>query len=74
MTRVSRNTTQSFFEAAFKRTGGLVREYRVRRSQRAALVMLMGMGMGMDASRLNDLGLNVQDVADALNAQQSVTA
>jgi hypothetical protein len=65
MTAVARTTTQSFFEAAFERVAGSVREYRVRRAQRIALVTLMG----MDASRLDDLGLNVQDVVEALNAQ-----
>jgi hypothetical protein len=65
MTAVAHTTTQSFFESAFERIAGFAREYRVRRAQRIALVTLMD----MDASRLDDLGLNVQDVVDALHTQ-----
>jgi hypothetical protein len=67
MTAVAHTTSQSFFEAAFERISGFAREYRVRRAQRIALVTLMD----MDAGRLDDLGLNVQDVVEALNTQAS---
>jgi hypothetical protein len=69
MTAVAHTTSQSFFEAAFERISGFAREYHVRRAQRIALVTLMD----MDASRLDDLGLNVQDVVEALNAQPAET-
>ena len=69
MTAVAHTTSQSFFDAAFERIAGFAREYRVRRAQRLALVTLMD----MDASRLDDLGLNVHDVVDALNARPAAT-
>jgi hypothetical protein len=69
MTAAAHTTSQSFFEAAFERVVGFAREYRVRRAQRVALVTLMD----MDASRLDDLGLNVHDVVEALNAQPAAT-
>lgn len=65
MTAVAPTTSQSFFEAAFEKISTFAREYRVRRAQRIALITLMD----MDASRLDDLGLNVQDVVEALNTQ-----
>ena len=65
MTTAAHTTSQSFFEAAFEKIATFAREYRVRRAQRIALVTLMD----MDAGRLDDLGLNVQDVVEALNAQ-----
>jgi len=67
MTAVAHTTSQSFFEAAFERIAGFAREHRVRRAQRIALVTLMD----MDAGHLDDLGLNVQDVVEALNAPSS---
>jgi hypothetical protein len=69
MTAVAHTTSQSFFEAAFEKVSAFAREYRVRRAQRIALVTLMD----MDASRLDDLGLNVQDVVEALNTQPAET-
>ena len=65
MTAVAHTTSQSFFEAAFEKISTFARESRVRRAQRIALVTLMD----MDAGRLDDLGLNVQDVVEALNTQ-----
>lgn len=65
MTTVAHTTSQSFFEAAFEKIAGFAREHRVRRAQRIALATLMDMG----ASRLDDLGLDIQDVIEALNAQ-----
>jgi hypothetical protein len=67
MTAVAHTTSQSFFEAAFEKVSAFAREYQVRRAQRIALVTLMD----MDASHLDDLGLNVQDVVEALNAPSS---
>jgi hypothetical protein len=64
MTTTARSTTASFFEDAFGRIAAFAREYRIRRAQRIALVSLMD----MDASRLDDLGLNAQDVVEALSA------
>ena len=69
MTAVAHTTTQSFFEAAFEKISAFARDVQVRRAQRIALVTLMD----MDASRLDDLGLNVQDVVEALNAQPAET-
>ena len=67
MTTVAHTTSQSFFEAAFERIAGFAREHRVRRAQRVALVSLMD----MDAGRLDDLGLNIQDIVEALNSPQA---
>jgi hypothetical protein len=67
MTAVAHTTSQSFFEAAFEKVSAFAREYQVRGAQRIALVTLMD----MDASHLDDLGLNVQDVVEALNAPSS---
>jgi hypothetical protein len=64
MTAVARTSTASFFEEAFERIATFAREHRARRAQRIALVTLMD----MDAARLDDLGLNAQDVAEALSA------
>ena len=69
MTTVARTSTASFFEEAFERLSQFAREYRVRRAQRIALVSLMD----MDASRLDDLGLNAQDVVEALSAPAPAT-
>ncbi len=69
MTAAARTSTASFFEEAFERISTFAREYRVRRAQRIALVTLMD----MDAARLDDLGLNAQDVAEALNAPAPAT-
>lgn len=64
MTAVARSSTASFFEDAFERISAFARDYHARRAQRIALLALMD----MDASRLDDLGLNPQDVVDALGA------
>jgi uncharacterized protein YjiS (DUF1127 family) len=64
MTTIVQTATASFFSTAFEAVITWVRDARVRRAQRIALVALMD----MDAYRLDDLGLNVQDVVDALNA------
>ena len=69
MTAVAHTPTASFFEEAFERIANFAREYRVRRAQRVALVSLMD----MDASRLDDLGLNAQDVVEALSAPAPAT-
>lgn len=57
-------TTASFFSDAFDSLAKQVRAARVRRAQRIALVSLMD----MDASRLDDLGLSVGDIIDALQS------
>jgi hypothetical protein len=64
MTTVARTTTVSFFEKTFEAVAAHVRTARARRARRIALVTLMD----MDASRLDDLGLNAQDVVEALSA------
>ena len=69
MTAVATTTSSSFFEAAFEKVATIAREHRVRRAQRIALVSLME----MDASRLDDLGLNVHDVVEALHTQRAET-
>jgi hypothetical protein len=69
MSAVAYTTSQSFFEAAFEKIATVAREHRARRAQRIALVTLMD----MDASRLDDLGLNVGDVVEALHAQPAET-
>ena len=66
MTTVALTTSQSFFEAVFERLSGFARQHRVRSAQRIALATLMD----MDVSRLDDLGLNVHDVVEALRAEQ----
>jgi uncharacterized protein YjiS (DUF1127 family) len=69
MTTVARTTSASFFEEAFGRIAVFARDYRARRAQRIALVTLMD----MDAARLDDLGLNAQDVVEALSAPPPVS-
>jgi hypothetical protein len=69
MSAVAYTTSQSFFEAAFETIATIARKHRARRAQRIALVTLMD----MDASRLDDLGLNVHDVVEALHAQPAAT-
>jgi hypothetical protein len=64
MTTIARTTTTSFLSAAFEAIATQVRTARGRRAQRIALLTLMD----MDAGRLDDLGLNTQDVIDALAA------
>jgi hypothetical protein len=60
---VVRTTSQSFFAAAFEAAAAQFRASRTRRAQRLALVALMD----MDAAQLDDLGLNSQDVIEALS-------
>ncbi len=64
MTTTARTSTQSFFAATFEAAASHVRTARARRAQRLALITLMD----MDAARLDDLGLNAQDVIEALSA------
>jgi uncharacterized protein YjiS (DUF1127 family) len=69
MSTIAPTTPHSFFEAAFERLSQFNRDYRAHRAQRMALATLME----MDASRLDDLGLNVQDVMEALHAKPAQT-
>jgi uncharacterized protein YjiS (DUF1127 family) len=62
MTTATRST--SFISAAFEVVATQLRTAHKRRSQRIALLALMD----MDAGRLDDLGLSVSDVMDALQA------
>lgn len=64
MTTIAQTTTASFFEQAFERIAAFAHEHRARRAQRIALGALME----MDAGRLDDLGLNAQDVVEAISA------
>jgi uncharacterized protein YjiS (DUF1127 family) len=66
MTATIATRPAEFLSAAFEAVAGRVRSARVRRSQRLALMSLMD----MDAHRLDDLGLNVRDVMDALAARR----
>jgi uncharacterized protein YjiS (DUF1127 family) len=54
-------TTRDFFEHAFARIAAFAHEQQARRRQRIALASLME----MDASRLDDLGIDAQDIAEA---------
>jgi uncharacterized protein YjiS (DUF1127 family) len=65
MTTIAPSTPHSFFEAAFAKLAQFNREQQVRRTQRLALLTLME----MDAGQLDDLGLNAQDVIDALHTK-----
>jgi len=69
MTTIAYTISQSFFEAAFEKIVTVARQHRIRRAQRIALATLMD----MDASRLDDLGLNIHDVVEALHAQRAET-
>jgi hypothetical protein len=69
MTTIAYITSQSFFDAAFEKVATIVRAHTIRRSQRIALGTLME----MDASRLDDLGLDIHDVVEALHAQRAET-
>jgi uncharacterized protein YjiS (DUF1127 family) len=64
MTATARATAASIISNAFDAIVREVRTARSRRAQRLALVALMD----MDASQLDDLGLNLQDVAEALQS------
>jgi uncharacterized protein YjiS (DUF1127 family) len=64
MTTTTLIRSRSFVSAAFEAVAGRVHRAQLRRSQRIALLSLMD----MHASRLDDLGLNVGDVMDALAA------
>ena len=57
-------TPSSFFERAFETLAQRVRGARSHRAQQLALASLLDMG----AHQLDDLGLSVGDVLDALNA------
>lgn len=65
MATIAPTTTRSFFESAFEKVSAFAREHRVRRARRIALVTLMD----MDAHRLDDLGIALEDVVEALNTQ-----
>jgi uncharacterized protein YjiS (DUF1127 family) len=54
-----------FLNAAFEALAGRVRSVRHRRAQHVALRSLLE----LDAHRLDDIGLNVRDVMDALAAR-----
>ena len=58
------STTSTFFESAFETLARRIRDARTRRTQQLALASLRD----MDAHQLDDLGLSVGDVLDALNA------
>ncbi|MEO6394403.1 MAG: hypothetical protein ABIO40_00650 [Devosia sp.] len=62
MTTTIATRPASFFSAAFGTIASQFRAANARRSRRIALLSLMD----MDASRLDDLGLSVSDVMDAL--------
>lgn len=64
MTATVQTTPASFFDQALERIAAFAREQTTRRARRVALMTLMD----MDASRLDDLGLEVQDVVEALSA------
>lgn len=61
MTAVA-TTAADFFEAAFAHFVKSVRTYRTRRAQRIALATLMDFG----PDRLDDLGIDAFDIAEAL--------
>ena len=69
MTNVVATTPASFFEEAFARISAFAREHRARRAQRIALATLME----MDASRLDDLGIDTCDVIEALRTEPVAT-
>ena len=56
---------RSFFERASLAITSFAREHRARRARHIALTHLME----MDSARLDDLGLTVEDIADALARQ-----
>jgi tRNA A37 threonylcarbamoyladenosine dehydratase len=70
MTATARTTAASFVSDAIDAVVRHVRSARARRARRIALVTLMD----MDASQLDDLGLNLQDVAEALHSPSSAAA
>jgi uncharacterized protein YjiS (DUF1127 family) len=55
-----------FLNAAFEALAGRMRNARHRRSQQIALRSLLE----LDAHRLDDIGLNVRDVMDAMAARR----
>jgi uncharacterized protein YjiS (DUF1127 family) len=69
MTAVAKTSVASFFEAAFEGFVAMAREHRTRHAQRAALRALLG----MDPSRLDDLGITPQDVLEAFDANPPAT-
>jgi hypothetical protein len=62
--KVTPTTPTSFFANAFESFSRQVRAAHTRRAQHLALATLMD----MDTDRLDDLGLNVGDIVDALNS------
>jgi len=69
MTAVAKTTAASFFEAAFEGFVAQVHAYRVRRAQRIALRTLLE----MDPSRLEDFGIDAQDVIEAFDREPPAT-
>jgi uncharacterized protein YjiS (DUF1127 family) len=61
-------TPSTFFESAFETLAQRVRGAHSRRTQQLALASLLD----MDAHQLDDLGLSVGDVLDALNSPPPV--
>jgi uncharacterized protein YjiS (DUF1127 family) len=67
--KMTATTPSSFFASAFETFARQVRTARARRAQHLALAALMD----MDAHQLDDLGLNVGDIVDALNSPPPAT-
>lgn len=67
MTTIAPTTPAPFFEEAFERIAAFAREHRARRRQRIALAHLLE----LDAARLDDLGINVHDVTEAMSAPRT---
>ena len=60
------NRPADFLSATFEALAGRVRTVRHRRAQHLALRSLLE----LDAHRLDDIGLNVRDVMDAVAARR----
>ena len=66
-TTFAAETTASFVSRAVGAVGEAIRALHARRTQRLALAALVE----MDAYRLDDLGITVGDVQDAMQAPQA---
>jgi len=62
-------TPSSFFSTAFDTLARQVRTARARRAQHLALATLMD----MDVHQLDDLGLNLGDIVEAINSPPPAT-